>query len=352
MDDVVLDAVEKRFGGVSVVNGINLAIRKGEFFSLLGPSGCGKTTTLRMIAGLEGPSSGTVSIRGERMNGVPINKRPTNLVFQKLALFPHLSVWDNVAFGLKLKKVPEAELRARVGEMLDLVRLSGFEKRSVTSLSGGQQQRVAIARAIVNKPAVLLLDEPLGALDLKLQTHLQEELRRIQRELGMTFVYVTHNQTEAMAMSDRVGVMNAGNLEQIGTPADLYLRPRTEFVAGFVGQTNLISGRIVAIDEQHMTIDALGLSFVARRRDDVTVGQAITFSLRPEQVRISAAGTAGAQMPLLDATFFGATATYRLQAPGGVLTAQAHGELQTMTAGAVVSASWLPEAIVILKAGT
>ena len=348
-DDVVLSGVEKRFGGAAVVRDMDLTIRKGEFFSLLGPSGCGKTTTLRMIAGLEEPTAGTISIRGARMNGVPINRRPTNLVFQKLALFPHLSVWDNVAFGLKLKKLPAAEIRARVGEMLDMVRLDGFESRAVTSLSGGQQQRVAIARAVVNKPAVLLLDEPLGALDLKLQTHLQEELRRIQRALAMTFVYVTHNQTEAMAMSDRIGVMNAGLLEQVGAPADLYLRPKTEFVAGFVGQTNLITGRVTAVDDETVTIEALGLTFAARRREGIEPGQTVTFSLRPEQVKLAPAGGAGAQLPLADATFFGATATYRLKAPGGILTAQTQGELQMPAAGQTVTATWSPDAVILLK---
>ncbi|TNM63455.1 ABC transporter ATP-binding protein [Aliirhizobium smilacinae] len=349
--DVVLTAVEKCFGDSSVVKGIDLTIRKGEFFSLLGPSGCGKTTTLRMIAGLEEPTSGSISIRGERMNGVPINKRPTNLVFQKLALFPHLNVWDNVAFGLKLKRVPEAEIRTRVGEMLDMVRLSGFESRSIASLSGGQQQRVAIARAVVNKPAVLLLDEPLGALDLKLQTHLQEELRRIQRELAMTFVYVTHNQTEAMAMSDRIGVMNAGQLEQVGAAADLYLRPQTEFVAGFVGQTNLIGGKVTAIGETTISIEAFGLTFDAVRRSAVETGQAVTFSLRPEQIRIAQAGGAGIQLPLVDATFFGATATYRLQVPGGTIVAQTQGDLQMLAPGQTVSVSWPPEAVVLLTGG-
>lgn len=351
LSDVVLASVEKRFGDTSVVKGINLAIRKGEFFSLLGPSGCGKTTTLRMIAGLEEPSSGTVSIRGERMNGVPINRRPTNLVFQKLALFPHLSVWENVAFGLKLKKVPEAEIRARVGEMLEMVRLSGFESRGVTSLSGGQQQRVAIARAVVNKPAVLLLDEPLGALDLKLQTHLQEELRRIQRELAMTFVYVTHNQTEAMAMSDRIGVMNAGKLEQVGAPADLYLRPQTEFVAGFVGQSNLVSGTVAETNGTAITIDALGLRFNAIADAPVNVGQTVAFSLRPEQINIAPSAAGGVQLPLIDATFFGATATYRLQAPGGVLVAQTQGDLRMLEPGRTVSVSWSPDAVVLLKGG-
>jgi ABC-type Fe3+/spermidine/putrescine transport system ATPase subunit len=345
-----LNGVEKRFGESVVVKGIDLTIRKGEFFSLLGPSGCGKTTTLRMIAGLEDPSAGAISVRGAPMNGVPINKRPTNLVFQKLALFPHLNVWDNVAFGLRLKRVPAGELRSRVAEMLEMVRLSGFEDRAIASLSGGQQQRVAIARAVVNKPAVLLLDEPLGALDLKLQIHLQEELRRIQQQLSMTFVYVTHNQTEAMAMSDRIGIMNAGRLEQVGAPADLYLRPETEFVASFVGQTNLLDGRIVASDAGFVTIEAGGLSLVATKRVGLTVGDAVTISLRPEQVRFEPAAPEPAAnvVTLAEATFFGPTATYRLQTSAGVITAQTQGQLQMLPVGGRVVLSCPPEAIVIL----
>ncbi|MBN9063224.1 MAG: ABC transporter ATP-binding protein [Rhizobiales bacterium] len=349
--DVVLSRVEKSFAGDAVVRGVDLAIRRGEFFSLLGPSGCGKTTTLRMIAGLEAPTGGSISIRGVDMAGVPIERRPTNLVFQKLALFPHLDVFDNIAFGLKLRKTPAPEIRRRVAEMLDIVRLSGFETRSVASLSGGQQQRVAIARAVVNEPAVLLLDEPLGALDLKLQTHLQEELRQIQRALEMTFVYVTHNQAEAMAMSDRIGVMNAGRLEQVGAPADLYLRPATRFVASFIGQTNLIDGRIDAIEDGKLRIEAGGLRFVADAHAGATVGAPATVSLRPEQIRLTKARDDGSDaLVIADATFMGASVNYRLQGRGLTLLAQATGEAAPLPVGARVDATWLPDAAVTVAA--
>ena len=218
MAGVVLRSVEKFFGYDRIVKSINLTIKHGEFFSLLGPSGCGTTTTLRIIAGLETPSAGDVIIGNKRMNDTPINRRPTHLVFQKHALFPHLNVFENIAFGLKLKRVSAKEIMRRVSDILDVVNLPGTENRSVAELSGGQQQRVAIARALVNEPDVLLLDEPLGALDFKLQLHLQRELKRIQRATGTTFIYVTHNQAEALSLSDRLAIMNNGIIEQIGTP--------------------------------------------------------------------------------------------------------------------------------------
>lgn len=349
--DVVLSHVEKSFAGDAVVRGVDLAIKRGEFFSLLGPSGCGKTTTLRMIAGLEAPTSGSIAIRGVDMAGIPIERRPTNLVFQKLALFPHLNVFDNIAFGLKLRKTSAPEIRRRVEEMLDIVRLSGFGMRSIASLSGGQQQRVAIARAVVNEPAVLLLDEPLGALDLKLQTHLQEELRQIQRTLGMTFVYVTHNQSEAMAMSDRIGVMNAGRLEQVGAPTDLYLRPATRFVATFIGQTNLIDGRIDGVDNGQMRIEAGGLHFLAEAQAGATVGAQATISLRPEQIRLTPAKNDGADVLVIaDATFMGASVNYRLQGRDLTLLAQATGESAPLPVGARVTATWPPDAVVPVAA--
>ena len=230
------------FGDEKVLDGLNLAIRDKEFITLLGPSGCGKTTTLRIIAGFLDADSGEVVFEDKKINGVPSYKRQVNTIFQRYALFPHLNVYENVAFGLRVKKLKENEIKEIVTEMLHLVNLDGFEKRSISTLSGGQQQRVAIARAIANKPKVLLLDEPLAALDLKLRKDMQKELRRIQRQLGITFVFVTHDQEEALTMSDRVVVMNKGQIQQIGTPQDIYNEPENAFVADFIGESNILDG--------------------------------------------------------------------------------------------------------------
>src|ERR671937_2643214 len=245
---IALDRVGKRFGGVSAVTDVSLEIGDGEFFSLLGPSGCGKTTTLRMIAGFERPDTGRIVLQGDDVTEVPANRRAVNMVFQQYALFPHMSVYDNVAFGLKVKRVPRSEHRQRVQEMLRVVSLEGLDRRRARQLSGGQQQRVALARALVNRPAALLLDEPLGALDVKLRKQMQLELKRIQLELGTTFVYVTHDQEEALSMSDRIAIMNNGVVDQIGIPREVYERPATAFVADFVGVLNAIDFRIDEID--------------------------------------------------------------------------------------------------------
>ena len=237
---IELDEVRKRFTENAAVDGVSLSIGEGEFFSLLGPSGCGKTTTLRMIAGFVAPDEGRVLLNGDDVTTVPPNKRPVNMVFQQYALFPHMTVHDNVAFGLRMSHVPRSDHRERVTEILRVVALEGYERRRPRQLSGGQQQRVALARALVNRPAALLLDEPLGALDVKLRRHMQLELKRIQNELGTTFVYVTHDQEEALAMSDRIAVMNDGKVEQLGTPREIYERPASAFVADFVGTVNVI----------------------------------------------------------------------------------------------------------------
>ncbi len=287
---ISLEGVSKRFGRVEAVCGATFDIPEGEFFSMLGPSGCGKTTTLRMIAGFEDPDEGRILLRGADVSAVPPNQRNVNMVFQHYALFPHMSVFDNVAFGLKLKKVPRQELRRRVMEMLELVRLEGMEKRRPQQLSGGQQQRVALARALVNRPAALLLDEPLGALDVKLRKQMQFELKRIQHELGTTFVYVTHDQEEALSMSDRIAVMNHGVVEQVGDPRGVYERPATPFVADFVGVLNAMDFRVDQVD---------GDVAVMRVSDDerivVHVGggrpkQELKVAVRPERVRIDPAG--------------------------------------------------------------
>ena len=237
-----LKGLRKEYDGVDVLKNIDLYIRDGEFLTLLGPSGCGKTTMLRLIAGFALPSSGQVIMDGKDMSRVPPYKRRVNTVFQKYALFPHLNVYDNIAFGLKIQKLPKAEIQQRVEEMLELVNLKGYEKRWIEQLSGGQQQRVAIARALVNRPKVLLLDEPLGALDLKLRKGMQIELKRMQQKLGITFIYVTHDQEEALAMSDTVVVMDQGKIQQIGTPEDIYNEPKNAFVADFIGESNILDG--------------------------------------------------------------------------------------------------------------
>ncbi|MDE3025188.1 MAG: ABC transporter ATP-binding protein [Acidobacteriota bacterium] len=246
---IELESVAKRFGAHAAVAGVSLSIGEGEFFSLLGPSGCGKTTTLRMIAGFVAPDEGRILLHGDDVTAVPPNKRPVNMVFQQYALFPHMTVYDNVAFGLKMAHVPRSGHRERVTEILRVVSLEGYERRRPRQLSGGQQQRVALARALVNRPAALLLDEPLGALDVKLRRHMQLELKRIQNELGTTFVYVTHDQEEALAMSDRLAVMNDGRVEQLGTPREIYEQPVSAFVADFVGTINTL-----AIDGGEVTV--------------------------------------------------------------------------------------------------
>src|ERR687888_79578 len=282
-----LVGVSKRFGAVGAVDDVSLEIAEGEFFSMLGPSGCGKTTTLRMVAGFERPDEGRIVLQGNDVTRVPANRRAVNMVFQQYALFPHMSVYDNVAFGLKVKRVPRAEHRERVQEMLRVVSLEGFEKRRARQLSGGQQQRVALARALVNRPAALLLDEPLGALDVKLRKQMQLELKRIQHELGTTFVYVTHDQEEALAMSDRIAVMNGGRVEQIGGPREIYEHPQTAFVADFIGSLNAIELRV---DEVVGTYAVMRLGEQERLVVPVGTGtrpgDSIRIAVRPERVQI------------------------------------------------------------------
>lgn len=315
--DIRLSNVGKRFGDQTVVEPLNLDIRQGEFFSLLGPSGCGKTTTLRMIAGLEAPTEGEITIRGKSVIGVPVERRPTNMVFQKLALFPHLSVFDNIAFGLKLKRTSKHEIRSRVSAILETVKLEGYGQRAISQLSGGQQQRVAIARALVNDPAVLLLDEPLGALDLQLQLHMQQELVRIQRASGTTFVYVTHNQQEALAMSDRVAVMNAGRFEQVDTPLALFHRPASEFVARFMGQTNVLSGEVTGKNGNETQVTAQGLNFVLTGQETLSVADKVLLSIRPERLHLATQQDAKLSLPLLRTLFQGTTVLYTFGLPAG-----------------------------------
>jgi spermidine/putrescine transport system ATP-binding protein len=301
---IELSAVTKEFHSrgevVTAVREMDLQIREGEFFSLLGPSGCGKTTTMRMIAGFEEPTTGTVSLHGKDVTADPPNKRDVNMVFQSYALFPHMDVFENVAFGLRRRQVPKNEITSKVGEMLEIVDLAGREKRRPRELSGGQQQRVALARALVNRPRALLLDEPLGALDLKLRQAMQVELKRIQREVGITFVYVTHDQNEALTMSDRIAVMNDGVIEQLGSPRNIYEHPATRFVAGFIGTSNLLSGMATKVTDTEAVIAVSQDEriVVPLRERTVSEGERLELTVRPEKIALSTARPADADCAL------------------------------------------------------
>ena len=288
---ILLENIRKDYGGKEVLKNINLYVRDKEFVTLLGPSGCGKTTTLRLIGGFETPSSGTVYFNGKNVNDVPPNQRPVNTVFQRYALFPHLNIFDNIAFGLRIAKVDESEIQKRVDRMLNLVNLPDYGHRRTFELSGGEQQRIAIARALVNHPKVLLLDEPLGALDLKLRKEMQRELKEIQQQVGITFVYVTHDQEEALTMSDTIVVMNKGKIQQIGTPLDIYNEPKNAFVADFIGESNIIDGI--------MHEDKL-VSFCGRKFDCLDRGfdpeEPVDVVVRPEDIEIVPANSAMAQV--------------------------------------------------------
>ena len=348
-----LVGVSKRFGGVGAVDDVTFEIDDGEFFSLLGPSGCGKTTTLRMIAGFERPDVGRIVLQGQDVTTLPANRRPVNMVFQQYALFPHMSVYDNVAFGLKVKHVPRAEHRGRIQEMLRVVSLEGLERRRARQLSGGQQQRVALARALVNRPAALLLDEPLGALDVKLRKHMQLELKRIQHELGTTFVYVTHDQEEALAMSDRIAVMNGGRVEQTAGPREIYEHPRTAFVADFIGSLNaldltideLVGGYAVArLSEEERVVVPIGGS--SRK------GEAIRVAVRPERVQIEPAGgrpvaDGGSRLEgaIAEVVYLGMYTQFHVDTRAGRVVSHrlADESLAPLGSGSRVTLSWEPE---------
>ena len=306
---VELVDVIKRFGDVVAVNEISLKIEDGEFFSLLGPSGCGKTTTLRMIAGLETLTEGDILLRGGTMKGIPPFKRPVNTVFQNYALFPHLNVERNISFGLEMKKIPKEEIETRVVEALEMVRMQDMAKRRPNQLSGGQQQRIALARALVNRPEVLLLDEPLGALDLKLRKTMQLELKQLQEQVGITFIYVTHDQEEALTMSDRIAVMHAGDILQIGSPEEIYEKPTNRFVADFIGETNFLEGTVTDINGKEIVVlledrtKIKGHSNTSVRRE-----QKVGVVIRPEKITLSSTGMVQGQV--LEIIYIGTDTRY------------------------------------------
>jgi spermidine/putrescine transport system ATP-binding protein len=358
--DVRLIDVTKRFGEVVAVDHISLDIRAGEFFSLLGPSGCGKTTTLRMLGGFEQPDEGAIELGGEDVAGLPPHRRDVNTVFQSYALFPHLNVFDNVAYGLRRKKVPRDQVAGRVRGILDLVDLAGFEARRVTQLSGGQQQRVALARALVNSPRVLLLDEPLGALDLKLRKQMQIELKSIQHEIGITFIYVTHDQEEAMTMSDRLAVMRNGRIEQVGPPQEVYEQPATQFVAGFLGASNLLDGTVGPADGQDRIVSlASGERLHVPAHAVPAAGSRIRVGVRPEKIRLAPAGHAPPGDNAIRgvvgvATFVGVSNVYAIEAAGGQTMTVYAQNLGTSTdrppgPGDAVTLSWHPEHTFVVR---
>ncbi|WP_430786135.1 ABC transporter ATP-binding protein [Actinoplanes sp. G11-F43] len=338
---------------VPAVRSLDLAIGQGEFFSLLGPSGCGKTTTMRMIAGFEAPTEGKVFLDGRDVTGVAPNKRDVNMVFQSYALFPHLTVAQNVAFGLERKRVGKPEIKRRVAEMLAIVSLTGMEKRQPREMSGGQQQRVALARALVNHPRALLLDEPLGALDLKLRQQMQVELKRIQREVGITFVYVTHDQGEALTMSDRIAVMNSGLIEQLGTPREIYERPSTRFVAGFIGTSNIVDGTVGRVEQGIAVIDkAPGERVVVRVPDGVRAGREIEVSVRPEKIDLHRSMPAATEGSLLSGTvtevvYHGTSTNYTVTTTAGpdfvVFDQNAQNAEDVASRGERVYLTWAPQ---------
>jgi len=354
--EVRLVDVTKRFGDFTAVDAINLEVRDGEFFSLLGPSGCGKTTTLRMIGGFEEPTSGLIELDGQDVTWLPPYRRNVNTVFQNYALFPHLSIAENIAFGLRRRNVKGDEVRKRVAEALELVQLTGYEQRKPTQISGGQAQRVALARALINRPAVLLLDEPLGALDLKLRKQMQVELKRIQQEVGITFIYVTHDQEEAMTMSDRIAVMNKGHYEQLGEPSTLYERPQTRFVAGFLGVSNLIPATIESRADAYAVLRLAG-GVPARAPRALLDGHegALALGVRPEKIRLrERTSEIGDQYNRLDgvvrdASYLGVSTSYiveladRRRVTVFEQNAERATKAELWSPGEEVALAWLPE---------
>jgi len=350
-----IQGVTRRFGDFVAVDDVSLSVEPGEFFTLLGPSGCGKTTLLRMIAGFDLPDAGRILLNGEDLADRLPEQRPVRTVFQSYALFPHMSVEGNVAFALQMARVPPAERRARVAEALEDVRLSGFERRYPHELSGGQKQRVALARALVTHPTMLLLDEPLAALDAKLREELQIELINLQKEVGIAFVYVTHDQTEALALSHRIAVMNGGRVEQIDEPSKIYGFPRTRFVADFIGQCNLLSGPVATNERGVVTLDVTGLGPVrVAARSGIAPGATGTIALRPEKIRIAAERASGTpdnhyRGSVADLLYMGDVTVYRVETQAGsrveaLLANSQSGRAKFFEVGDAVEVSWAVEA--------
>ena len=361
--DVRLVDVVKTFGDQVAVDHINLEVEDGEFFSLLGPSGCGKTTTLRMIGGFEQPTSGLIELKGQDVTWLPPFKRDVNTVFQNYALFPHLTIFENVAFGLRRKAVKGDEVKRRVTDMLRLVELPGYERRRPNQISGGQAQRVALARALINRPAVLLLDEPLGALDLKLRKQMQIELKRIQQEVGITFIYVTHDQEEAMTMSDRIAVMNRGHYEQLGDPEVLYERPSTRFVAGFLGVSNLLPASVVGRDGTYATAKLTDDTQIRVPNALVDGHTSVSIGVRPEKIRLSDASSDGPSGHnrlvgvVRDASYLGVSTQYIIESKGGTLTVYEQNveratRAELWSRGDEVQLTWSPDHSFVVPDGT
>ena len=348
--DLILKNLTKSYGDFNAVDDLSLVIPKGSFFALLGPSGCGKTTTLRMVAGLEEPTAGSIFVGETDITDMKPYRRPVNTVFQNYALFPHLSIFENIAFGLRRRGISDAEVKTAVDKVLNLVELPQLATRKPNQLSGGQQQRIAVARAIVNRPALLLLDEPLGALDLKLRRQMQIELKWIQTEIGITFVHVTHDQEEAMTMADTIAVMNKGKIEQMGTPEELYDSPKTAFVANFLGQSNLIPGEVSGSDGDNLIVDLFGTKVAVPKARSSARGNSALVGVRPEKFRIAAEGksTHGNVLTggvVSDVSYIGVSTQYQVEMPWGkevMVFEQNDDEEEMLRKGAKVVLSWEP----------
>jgi spermidine/putrescine transport system ATP-binding protein/putrescine transport system ATP-binding protein len=358
-DDIIkIEGVSKRFGAVAAVDNVSFPIRRGEFFSLLGPSGCGKTTLLRMIAGFELPTEGEIYIDGHPSALIPPNKRPTNMVFQSYAIFPHLTIADNIAYGLRRRRLPSSQVKKMVNESLEMIKLPGLGARRADQLSGGQRQRVALARALILRPKVLLLDEPLGALDKKLREEMQIELRQLQRQVGITFVFVTHDQEEALSMSDRIAVMHKGKVAQIAGPKDLYESPNSVLVASFIGNINLIDATVKNVSGGMATLDAQGLGTVAAPANGAAAGAKVTVAVRPEKLEVfSSKPASGAfvQAKMGPAAYLGDRSHYQVMIEGRKTPISVAAQNYSRTeerfeAGQTVFLTWAPESLLVYPA--